>query len=137
MSKEPKIITAKDAIEALRHVVARKGPDFVYKKPIDTMGCKYVDPNDRVTPSCGVGQALIIDFKVKPAVFFERLPLGGIANGFGVGSLQKCFDHELDAGVTISEGAHRVFSAFQSYQDGGSPYATALQDAERIYANLK
>ena len=139
MSKEPRIITAKDAIEALRHVVARKGPDFVYEKPIGATGCNYVDPNDKKTPSCGVGQALIIDFKVKPAVFFQKAYFGNLLNGLGVGSVMSSFSNpeDIEPGVRISEAACRVFGTFQNRQDSGSPYATALQHAEEVYATLK
>jgi len=113
-------VTAEQALEALREVVATFGPDYVYKQaergdPYSeaAVQCKYVE-NDG--PSCIVGH---VAFKL--GVPLEKL---------------KKWDYGEDQSITVvGEGvfdpaARSVLAEAQQCQDLGEPWGKVLRLAE-------
>ena len=127
-------ITATNAIEALRHVVQVKGPEFVYRSPAGA-SCVYAWGGQ---PSCGVGQALV----------HLGAPLDVVAEldsaNCGTGISARGMGPALAAhGINLDYKACKVFAKFQEIQDRGNfidPGATwgqALAAAEAYFATLE
>ena len=131
------LITATQAIEALRAVVAEAGPDHIYRIPQGARTCRYVEQTDGLpVPSCGVAKVL------------HRLgvPLEELSKWEGVSTdtMQwptgdRMVPVEAQArGVTqlLTAGAATVLQAFQSKQDVNHSWGVALEWAEFEYAQL-
>lgn len=128
------MITADDAIKALREVVAERGPEYVYVAPnvrdepdeVDADGYPidafptYVEEDG--TPGCAVGAVMA---KLDPSNFAR---LAGF-EGHTPRTLVK--DGVLDA----THNAVEILDIFQVSQDVGDSYAHALKGAEVVYAD--
>jgi hypothetical protein len=105
-------ITGADALKALRHVVAEKGPDHYYTPPVEGhSSCVYVWPNsktDELEPHCIVGYAL----------HHLNVPLELIAtSGFNMVNIQGLAANLRHEGYVILGDAIVIFRAAQSIQD--------------------
>lgn len=128
------MITADDAIKALREVVAERGPGYVYVAPnvrdepdaVDADGYP-VDPfptyvEEDGTPGCAVGAVMS---KLDPTAFARLVDFEG-------GTPRVL----VDKGVLSATGdAVAILDAFQVSQDAGDSYAHALKNAEVVYAD--
>lgn len=128
------LITADDAIKALREVVAERGPEYVYVAPnvrdepdaVDSDGYP-VDPfptyvEEDGTPGCAVGAVMA---KLDPSAFARLVDFEGHTPRM----LVK--DGVLDA----THAAVGILDSFQVYQDADDSYAHALKNAEAVYAD--
>ena len=114
------LINHRQAIEALRAVVAEAGLDYVYEKP-NGNDCFYTWDGK---PSCGVGRALH-----RLGVPMHVLHLWENSNAY---SLCDNDPDEMRPALTTPLGA-RVFQFFQSRQDDGKTWSDALTAAEYEY----
>jgi hypothetical protein len=109
MSAVKMTITVEDALRALRHVVAEKGPDHVYKPPADDhTSCVYAwTINGELCPVCIVGCAL----------HYLGVPLGLMydpCNNVAIAALA----HKLTTdGYSFDQDAVEVLRAAQMVQD--------------------
>lgn len=116
----------KDAVtEVLEKVVAEKGAEYVY--PYFETQCFYADPADTTAPSCIVGHVVAA---LDPHAF------------------QEIAAHEVDSGESMSvaqlsgdsyvgfedQRLADALQAAQSVQDGGSPWAEAMEAYRRVLA---
>lgn len=127
------LITADDAIRALREVVAERGPEYVYVAPglrdpkydeyhnALSDDCKYVEADG--TPSCAVG---VVVSKLDPEAYKGLVEFEG-------DTPQLLVNH---GAIRATSGAVRVLNVFQIEQDAGNSYGDALFGAEAAYNAL-
>ena len=112
-----------EALTALRALVDREGPDFVYRSPYGTPthsqgNCVYVDTvGEAEEPSCGLGKVFAESFNVP----LENL----IAADGGADILSQL----ALADVHLTRKAEALLFAFQRAQDKRWKYGVALVDA--------
>src|SRR5690606_23503030 len=100
-------------LDALRQVVAERGPSYIYKPP--GLFCKY---ERNGVPSCGVGVALA-KLGVPVSVLTEMDFYGQIGWSNTLEVLQR-------AGWVLDAGALGVAKRFQTLQDNSETYEVAL-----------
>lgn len=109
-------ITKTKALRLLREAVAKRGADYVYKKPGAT--CKYVVKGDQ--PSCMVGEVLL-EAGLDPKVLY-RTPL----NKLSINSLVDELDPDV---IQVDDAARVLLNEAQVFQDIGSTWGEALREA--------
>jgi hypothetical protein len=111
---EPQPIDGPTALRLLREVVAER-PNYRYRAPDDRESCVYAYDGQ---PSCLVGHVL------------HRV-------GFSLALLEYLGEDSIDGcAVVADETARKILGSAQGEQDGGLPWATALQSAEYRAADL-
>lgn len=121
-----KLITAHQAIVALRGVVAEAGRDYRYEK----IGgeCRYVHNGE---PSCGVGRVLVrLGLPIAELAKYEGLS----ALGLGSYLTNNCEKRGLP--LLLAEDASKVLDEFQHNQDQAAPWGDALDAAENEFRSL-
>lgn len=118
-------IEADQALDLVRQVVEKAGPNYTYEAP-KGLGCSYLQPISR-KPSCLIGQALVkAGVPVGTLEWLDR-NVGSIYNlptrGGG--------DAALPGGTVLTQGALDVFSGAQTVQDKGDTWGDALEAAKR------
>ncbi len=125
------MITKDQALEALRHVVDDRGPEFTYQS---TGGQRlYTEDGEG---SCGVGRALLhlgVPFPVVHALDYQcrwnkDTPLDPTVDHPDLRAPANAMCMDL-GDIEVSDGAHAVFERFQARQDQGATYLRALQSA--------
>ena len=130
------LITATQAIEALRAVVAEAGPDHIYRIPKGYDTCRYVeqDADGQRVPSCGVAKALHrLGVPIEELTKWESLSADSMSRE---GDYLPPAVAALGGRTLTTPGAGRVFYAFQSKQDTNYSWGVALVRAEYEYAQL-
>lgn len=125
-------LTAEQAIEGLRGVVAEFGPNYVYPPAAENMYCQYWHGNPdggdlyaKDEPGCIVGQVL------------HRLGWSkeDLQEANSCGAINPDWVH-LYFADRIEDSAMAVFWAAQRLQDGGKPWGEALAAAEEAYSRI-
>lgn len=128
-------ITADEAIQALRDLVADRGVEYVYRSPrhVAPDECVYFD-DETGHPSCGVGFALS-----RIGVPVEALwNLDVASNRCSASISSRAAENVLwDYDFALTEEASVVLYAFQAKQDAGRPWGEALLEAESRYQDYR
>lgn len=102
---------------------------YAAEQPFKVATCFYVHAVEQ-TPECIVGHILVNDLNVRPAVFLETFEVsesfsrnynGEPINGAYVWSRLH------DEGVLMTVSARDVLAYVQDLQDGGEPWASAVE----------
>lgn len=126
---EKKQITLDSALESLRNLVARRGENFIYKRPRGSDKCVNFNPGNH-QPSCAVGQVLYDhgwrhkDLKNKSGAFYEL-------NASGVYSVADSLLLNLEADT------YTILGRFQNLQDSEYTYGECLRKVEQEAAQIK
>lgn len=139
-----KVIDKDEAISLLKQVVQIRGEDYVYERVPSGMGssCFYSRNGE---PSCGVGYAI---FLASPEAFaqVEKIEKDS-ESSFPASDFSETYDDKepedwvkpereesevANVDIRFTAIAADIMSEFQSEQDNGETYRTALRHALRI-----
>lgn len=119
--------TEEQFIQATREVLAERGPNFIYEKPLPGQPCQYgeVDPVQGIIGSCLFGATLIEKLKVPYDKHWENVSIVDVLSTLGVDVSREVEEAagwaqtEQDDGKTYSHVAHHFEERLI-----GTPYET-------------
>lgn len=110
----PITLTYDQAKAELEAIVAEKGADYIYERPVDSQSCVYFHAGE---PSCIIGHLLARhDVRVPEDQRVNRTSVGELAEQYGV--LEPA-----------DEAARVLLREVQEYQDNGDTWGIALEAA--------